>query len=165
MKKLLNVLLALSLMLGLALTQVAFAESKFPVKPVKLYVGFSAGGSTDTIARGLAGEMEKFLGKKVLVVNKPGAGGAVAAALVVKSKPDGYTIQITPDTPITRSPHLRKLAFDPMKDFTFISRVAVWKNGFVVMADSPFKTWKDMVKWAKELNFPLDEFRKAGSEA
>jgi len=109
-----------------------------------LMVGFAL-----SIARGLVGDMEKFLGKKILVVNKPGAGGAVAAALVAKSKPDGYTLQITPDTPLTRAPHLRKLAFDPMKDFTFISRIAVWKNGFVVLADSPFKTWKDMIKWAK----------------
>ena len=149
MKKMMSVFLAVILVFGLALTHDVFAESKFPVKPIKLYVGFSAGGTTDTIARAIVVGAEKVLGKKILVVNKPGAGGAVAAALVAKSKPDGYTIQVTPDTPLTRAPHLRKLAFDPMKDFTFISRVAVWKNGFVVMAESPFKTWKDVVKWAK----------------
>ena len=74
----------------------AFAESKFPERPIDLYVGFSAGGSTDTIARGLAAGAEKFLGNKILVVNKPGAGGAVAASQLVKSKPDGYTLQISP---------------------------------------------------------------------
>ncbi|MFH1487325.1 MAG: tripartite tricarboxylate transporter substrate binding protein [Pseudomonadota bacterium] len=150
MRKMMSVLLAAVMILGFASTQIVFAESKFPVKPVTLYVGFAAGGSSDMIARGLVVEGERALGQKILVVNKPGAGGAVAAALLAKSKPDGYSIQINPDTPFTRAPHLRKLAFDPMNDFTFISRVAVWKNGFVVKADSPFKTWKDVVKWAKE---------------
>jgi tripartite-type tricarboxylate transporter receptor subunit TctC len=148
MKKVILIFLALALVL--TFTHYASAKTKFPVKPVNLYVGFSAGGSTDTIARGLTAEGEKILGQKILVVNKPGAGGAVAAALVAKTKPDGYTIQISPDTPLTRAPHLRKLGYDPMKDLTFISRIGVWKNGFVVLSDSPFKTWKDVVKWAKE---------------
>jgi tripartite-type tricarboxylate transporter receptor subunit TctC len=148
MKKAILVFLALSLIL--IFPHYGIAQSKFPTKPINLYVGFSAGGSTDTIARGLAPEGERILGQKILVVNKPGAGGAVAAALVAKTKPDGYTIQISPDTPLTRAPHLRKLAYDPVKDLTYISRVGVWKNGFVVLTDSPFKTWKDVVKWAKE---------------
>ena len=150
MKKMMGVFLAVILMLGFALTHDALAETKFPVKPVNLYVGFSAGGSTDILARGLAVDAGKFFGKKILVVNKPGAGGAVAAAIVAKSKADGYAVQISPDTPLTRAPHLRKLGFDPMKDFTFISRLGVWKNGFVVPQESPFKTWKDVIKWAKE---------------
>ena len=149
MKRIMFIFLACTLLLTLTLSSEAVAKTKFPVKPVNLYVGFSAGGMTDVIARGLTAEGDKILGKKILVVNKPGAGGAVAAALVAKSKPDGYTIQISPDTPMTRAPHLRKLAYDPMKDFTFISRTGIWKNGFVVLADSPFKTWKDVIKWAK----------------
>jgi tripartite-type tricarboxylate transporter receptor subunit TctC len=150
MKKMMTVLSVVSFALVMTLGPRAFAESKFPSKPIDLYVGFSAGGSTDTIARALAVGAEKFLGKKVLVVNKPGAGGAVAAALIAKSKPDGYTIQISPDTPLTRTPHLRNIEFDPLKDFVFISQVGVWINGFVVGEDSPFKTWQDVVKWAKE---------------
>ena len=149
MKRILNVLLSATLLSGFGLISEAFAASKFPVKPISLYVGFAPGGSTDTIARGLVDAAGEELGGKVLVVNKPGAGGAVAAALVAKAKGDGYTLQISPDTPLTRAPHLRKLAFDPMKDFTFISRVAVWKNGYVVLEDSQFKTWKDVVQWAK----------------
>lgn len=150
MKKIIPVILAFALMSGLTLAHDALAQRKFPLKPVTLYVGFSAGGITDTIARALTVEGESLWGKKFLVINKPGAGGAIAASLVAKSKPDGYTLQITPDTPITRAPHLRKLAFEPMKDFTFISRIGVFKSGFVVMEESPFKTWKDVVKWAKE---------------
>jgi len=150
MRKIVIILLALTLILFLTLTHHSIAETKFPVKPINLYVGFSAGGMTDILARGLVPGGEEFLGQKILVVNKPGAGGAVAAALLAKTKPDGYTIQITPDTPITRAPHLRKLDYDPMKDFAFISRIGVWKNGFVVLEESPFKSWKDVVKWAKE---------------
>lgn len=150
MKRILNVCVSAALLSGFALINEAAAASKFPAKPVSLYVGFAAGGSTDTIARGLVDAAGEALGGKVLVVNKPGAGGAVAAALVAKAKGDGYTLQISPDTPLTRAPHLRKLAFDPMKDFTFISRVAVWKNGYVVLQDSKFKTWKDVVQWSKD---------------
>jgi len=149
MKRILNVFMSATLLSGFGLIGDASAASKFPVKPVSLYVGFAAGGSTDTIARGLVDAAGKALGGKVIVVNKPGPGGAVAAALVAKAKGDGYTLQISPDTPLTRAPHLRKLAFNPMKDFTFISRVAVWKNGYVVLEDSKFKTWKDVVQWAK----------------
>lgn len=150
MKKCSGIFLVLVLLLGLVSSQQVFGESNFPTKPVNLYVGFSAGGSTDTLARGLAKGAEEFLGKKVLVVNKPGGGGTVAATLVAKSKPDGYAVQINPDTPLTRAPHLRDLEFDPMKDLSFIARVGVWKNGFVVPENSPFETWEDVVTWAKE---------------
>lgn len=150
MKRTMTILSIISFAFVMTLGPEAFAESRFPSKPIDLYVGFSAGGSTDMIARALAVGAEKFLGKKVLVVNKPGAGGAVAAALVARSKPDGYTIQISPDTPLTRTPHLRNIEFDPMKDFVFIEQAGVWINGFVVREDSPFKTWQDVVKWAKE---------------
>jgi tripartite-type tricarboxylate transporter receptor subunit TctC len=122
----------------------------FPTRPVNIWVGFPPGGSTDTLTRVLAEASEKSLGQKIVVINKPGAGGAVAASLLCKEKPDGYTLASYPDTPVTRAPHLRDLDYDPFRDMSFIVRVGLYKNAFVVRADSPFKTWKDVVAWAKK---------------
>jgi tripartite-type tricarboxylate transporter receptor subunit TctC len=122
----------------------------FPTRPVTIWVGFPPGGSTDTLTRVLAEATEKRLGQKIVVINKPGAGGAVAASLLAKEKSDGYTLASYPDTPVTRAPHLRNLDYDPFRDLSHIIRVGLYKNAFVVRADSPFKKWKDVVEWAKK---------------
>ena len=126
------------------------SQAPFPTLPVTLWIGFSAGGTTDIILRPLAEGAEKSLGQKIVVINKPGGGGAVCASLIAKEKPDGYTIAGFPDTPITRSPHLTDLDYDPFRDMSYIIRVGLWKNVFVVRADSPFKKWGDVVEWAKK---------------
>ena len=122
----------------------------FPARPVTIWVGFPPGGSTDTLTRVLAEATEKRLGQKIVVINKPGAGGAVAASLLTKEKPDGYILASYPDTPVTRAPHLRDLDYDPFRDLSHIIRVGLYKNAFVVKADSPFKKWRDVVEWAKK---------------
>jgi tripartite-type tricarboxylate transporter receptor subunit TctC len=148
-----NAVMALSfvftLIFSLTSVQTVLSETSFPTKPITLFVGFPAGGSTDTIARAVSAESKRICGQKMLVVNKVGAGGAVAMTQLKGMKPDGYNLMINTDTPVTRVPHLRKLAFDPLKDFTYITRIGIYKTGFVVPADSPFKTWADVVKWAK----------------
>jgi tripartite-type tricarboxylate transporter receptor subunit TctC len=128
----------------------ALAQSSFPTKPVTIWVGFPAGGGTDIIIRALAEGSEKSLEQKIVVMNKPGGGGTVGASLLIKEKPDGYTLGASTDTPFTRAPHLRDLSYDPLQDFSFILRVGKWKNVFVVRSDSPFKTWQDLVDWAKK---------------
>ncbi|MFH1351840.1 MAG: tripartite tricarboxylate transporter substrate binding protein [Pseudomonadota bacterium] len=141
----------LVLMWGLMMVQsVALAQVTFPTKPVAIWVGFPPGGSTDTLTRVLGEAVEKSLGQKIVIINKPGAGGAVATSLLTKEKPDGYTLGSYPDTPVTRAPHLRDLDYDPFRDLSFIIRVGLYKNAFVVKADSPFKKWKDVVEWAKK---------------
>lgn len=128
----------------------AFSQTIFPAKPVTIWVGFPPGGSTDILTRTLAEVSEKTLGQKIIVINKPGAGGAVATSLLVKEKPDGYTLASYPDTPITRAPHLRDLDYDPFRDLSFIILVGFYKNAFVVKSDSPFKKWSDVVDWARK---------------
>ena len=150
MKTFTRIIFLSCVIMALLSTPIAFGETSFPQKVITLQVGFPAGGGADMVARSLALEAGKLLGKKVLVVNKPGAGGAVAAALLAKSKPDGYTILLTTDTPLTRAPHLRKLSYNPRTAFTFIERVGVFKCGFAVLEESQFKSWKDLVKWAKK---------------
>jgi tripartite-type tricarboxylate transporter receptor subunit TctC len=128
----------------------AAAQGSFPTRPITLMIGFSAGGTTDIVLRPLAEGVEKSLGQKIVIMNKPGAGGAVAASLVARAKPDGYTLAGFPDTPITRSPHLENLDYDPFRDLSFIFCVGRWKNVFVTRADSPFKKWSDVIAWAKK---------------
>jgi len=149
MKKIFFVLMAV--ICGQMLVQsVARAQVTFPTKPVTLWVGFPPGGATDIIIRSLADASEKSLGQKIVVINKPGGGGAVAASLLAKEKGDGYTLAAYPDTPVTRAPHLRDLDYDPFRDLSHIIRVGLWKNAFVVRSDSPFKKWEDVVNWAKK---------------
>ncbi|MBI5584091.1 MAG: tripartite tricarboxylate transporter substrate binding protein [Deltaproteobacteria bacterium] len=126
------------------------AQTEFPTHPINLWVGLPPGGSADVLARALAEAAEKGLGQKIVVVNKAGGGGAVAASLLTKEKPDGYTLLLTTDTAITRAPHLSQLQYDPFNDFDHFLIVAQWKTVWTVKKDSPFKTWPDLVNWAKK---------------
>jgi tripartite-type tricarboxylate transporter receptor subunit TctC len=126
------------------------AQESFPTKPITIWVGFPPGGSTDISTRALAESAEKFLGQKVVVINKPGAGGVVATSEIVKAKPDGYTLMGNTDTPITRAPHLRDLDYDPFRDLTYIARVGRYKLVMTVREGGQFKTWRDVVEWAKK---------------
>lgn len=126
------------------------AQESFPTKPVTIWVGFPPGGSTDIPTRALAESAVKILGQKVVVINKPGAGGVVATSEVVKAKPDGYTLMANTDTPITRAPHLRDLDYDPFRDLTYIARLGRFKLVMLVREGGEFKTWRDVVEWAKK---------------
>ncbi len=126
------------------------AQEPFPKRPVQIWVGFPPGGGTDIMIRTLIEGAEKTLGEKILVVNKPGGGGTVCASLIAKEKPDGYTLAAFPDTPVTRTPHLRDLDFDPFRDLSYIIRIGNMNGGFAVRPDSLFKKWEDVVEWAKK---------------
>ena len=100
----------------------ACAQS-YPSKPVSLVVPFAAGGPTDIVARTLAATMAKSLGQSVVVENKVGAGGTLAAAYVAKAAPDGYTFLIHHNGMSTAPALYRKMAFNPMTDFEYVSQV------------------------------------------
>ncbi len=122
----------------------------WPNKPIKLTVAYGAGGTTDMSARLLATILEKDLGQTVVVQNKPGGGGSVAASIAATNKPDGYNIFTLVTAPAAITPHMQKLTFNPLTDFTFIARYGLWHYALVVKADSPFKTLDDLIKYAKE---------------
>jgi tripartite-type tricarboxylate transporter receptor subunit TctC len=126
------------------------AQDAFPSKPITVWVGFPAGGGTDILTRALAEGAEKLLGQKVVVVNKPGAAGSVAVTELTRSRADGYTLVSNTDTPLTRSPHLRDLDYDPFRDVTPIMLYGRYKVVWAVREDSPLKTWRDAVEWAKK---------------
>src|SRR5471032_259961 len=96
----------------------------YPSRPIKLLVGASPGGTTDTMARPIAVPVSKSLGQPVLVENKPGAGGNIAAATVAKATPDGYTLLVSFTSHTINATLYPKLAFDPVADFTAISKIA-----------------------------------------
>ena len=87
---------AATFLVALSITSVAFAQSAWPNKPVRIIVPFAAGGTTDILARAMAPELTKAFGQPFIVENKAGAGGNIGADLVAKSPPDGYTILMSP---------------------------------------------------------------------
>lgn len=123
--------------------------AEFPTKAVTLIVPWPPGGSTDVVLRVLAETTSKYLGQPVVVENKPGGGGTVGpATMVATAKPDGYTIAQIPIT-VFRYPHMMKVSWDPLKDFTYIIHLTGYTFGVVVRADAPWKTWNEFVAYAK----------------
>jgi tripartite-type tricarboxylate transporter receptor subunit TctC len=122
---------------------------EFPTKPITIYCGYAAGATTDITARGLASGLEKVLGVPVVVENKAGGGATVAAGLVASKKPDGYTLGVVSTGVITVRPHLLKLAYDPLKDFTLISQYSLYIGAVTVLKDSPYKNIGEFIAYAK----------------
>jgi len=128
----------------------AAAAQSFPTKPVKLVVGFSAGGPTDVIARIIAQDMTASFGQTVLVENKAGAASMIATQEVKRSAPDGYTLYVTTLThSVNAILHADKKPYDPIADFTPITLVCHLPLVMVAKGDSPFNTAADVVKTAK----------------
>lgn len=134
-----------------ALLAVACAThaQKFPEKPITLIVPWPAGGSTDLSMRALAEAASRHLPQKVVIENRPGVGGTLGAQhLAQNARPDGYTVSQMPIT-VFRHPHMTKTNYDPMADFTWIIHLTGYTFGVVVRADSPFKTFRDLVEYAR----------------
>jgi tripartite-type tricarboxylate transporter receptor subunit TctC len=127
----------------------AFAQAQaFPSKPVTLVVPFQAGVTADLLFRGMAEIASKELGQTVTVDNKPGGSATLGPAAVAASRPDGYTVgQVA--IPVFRVPYMQKTSFDPVTDFTWIIHLGGYSLGAVVLADGPFKHWKDVIAFAK----------------
>jgi tripartite-type tricarboxylate transporter receptor subunit TctC len=122
---------------------------EFPVKPITVIVPFPAGGSTDVTLRAIAEVAGKHLGQPVLIDNKSGGSGTVGpATMAASAKPDGYTIAQMPIT-VFRMPLMQPTPWDPDKDFSYIIQLTGYTFGVTTSAEGPFKTWKDVVDYAK----------------
>lgn len=132
---------------ALVLSASAAAQS-FPSKPIKIVTGYPPGGSADFLTRLLAEEMTKNLGVAVVAENRPGAGATIASEAVAKSPPDGYTIFNSTHHAINKALY-KKLAYDPDKDFAAITRVATGPLVICVNNDTPFKTLRELIAYAK----------------
>ena len=128
----------------------------FPAKPITLIVPWPAGGSTDRHLRTLAELAGKNLGQNMLVENKPGGGGTLGPGqMAMTAKPDGYTLAQLP-MGVLRMPHMQKVPWDPLKDFTYILGVSGYTFGFTVRADSPYKTLADYLDAARKAPGKID---------
>lgn len=137
---------AIFLIIMLAISPSALAE--YPDKPITMIVAFDPGGATDVSTRVICDLASKIIGQPIVVINKSGGTGSVALASLKKEKPDGYTI-CTVAGGIFISQHLRELPFDITKDFTPIIRYGDYGLPVLVRADSPWKTFKELVQYAK----------------
>jgi tripartite-type tricarboxylate transporter receptor subunit TctC len=147
--KTLNHLLALSL-IGLGFAHSAAAQSNFPNKPVRIVVGFPAGGPLDQHARLLTDKLQGILGQPITVDYKSGAGGIVGAQDVMKSPADGYTLMLANTGVLVINPGLySKLPYSTLKDFTPIARTAMQPLALLVNPKVPANTLPEFVKYAK----------------
>jgi tripartite-type tricarboxylate transporter receptor subunit TctC len=125
----------------------AFAQA-FPARPIRLICPWPAGGASDAVMRSLGESAGKALGGTFVVENKAGASGMLGPNELLNAKPDGYTLsQLT--IGIARLPHMQKMQFDPLKDFTYVANLTGYTFGMVVRADAPIKSVKDLVEFAK----------------
>jgi len=125
--------------------------ANYPERPIRLVVGFPPGGATDILSRILAQHVGDSIGQTVVVDNRGGATGTIAAAIVAKAPADGYTMMMVPSGPYTISPSVyRNLPYDAVRDFTGVSLLVWVTNVIVVPQASPAKTLQDLIRIAKD---------------
>jgi tripartite-type tricarboxylate transporter receptor subunit TctC len=126
------------------------AAQSYPQKPVRLIVADAAGGAPDQLGRILAQKLSEGLGQQVVVDNRPGASGALGADIAARSAPDGYTLLLTTTAIYAILPNLRNnLPYDPVRDFTPVSRIATASNVLVVNASLPVRSMRELVDLAR----------------
>lgn len=128
----------------------ALAQQAFPTKPIRLIVGFAPGGGTDIVARAIAPKMSEILGQSVIVENKSGAAGTIAADQIAKSNPDGYTLLVGHSNSNAIAPFvLSSVPYNPATDFTPITYLGYVPNVLVVKASLPVNTVAQLISLAK----------------
>jgi len=130
----------------------AFAQdpaASFPTKPIRMVVGFAAGGGNDIFARLIQNELQKRTGWTVVVENKPGAGGRTAAEFVAREPADGYTILVGASGAMAIGPLIFKTDYDTLKSFIPVTKIGDFPLFLAVSANHPAKTAKELVEWTK----------------
>src|SRR5262249_30170508 len=128
----------------------AWGQETFPAKPIRVVIGYAAGGGNDIIVRVMTPELSKSLGQPVVVENKPGAQSIIAAETVARAAPDGYTILMGPSGPMTINPATySKLPYDPVRDFAPISTICQFPLLVTVDAKLPIHSIKELIEYAK----------------
>jgi len=134
-----------------ALSPAALAQPKggYPDKPVTIVVGFAAGGAADTVARFIADYAREHRNVQVVVENRAGASGTIAAERVSRAAPDGYTLMMASPSPIWVLPQVQKLTYDPIMNLTPVAQLISQPLPLYVRADSPFNSYADVLNYAR----------------
>jgi tripartite-type tricarboxylate transporter receptor subunit TctC len=140
---------ALMLFASLVVGAVPALAADFPTKPIEMQVAYAAGGLADSMARAIAKNMEEALGQPVVVINKPGAGGALGVTALKSAKPDGYTIGVVTGITLTYTPLVEKVSYT-LEDFKYLASVGRYQEAFVAPPDKPYKNFKELVAYAKK---------------
>jgi tripartite-type tricarboxylate transporter receptor subunit TctC len=141
--------LAAAAMAAIAAASGAAAQT-YPAKPIKFIIPFGAGSSTDVVGRLIAAPLSQALGQPVVVENKPGGDGVIAGAEVKRAAPDGYTLLLATNSPLSVGPHLHKQPpYDPVADFTAISHVGYYSFFLITNPTVPAKTLPELIAHVK----------------
>ena len=127
----------------------------YPLRPIKLVIGFPAGGPLDVVSRIIAQGLSTRLGQPVVVENRPGATGTVAAGQVARAEPDGYTLMVIPATYAASAALFRKLSYRPVEDFSEVSMTAEFPYILVTYSDHPIRTIANLIGAAQTGSTPL----------
>ena len=138
-----------ALLISLLAAPLAQAQN-FPSKPLHMLVGFAPGGANDILARIVSARMAETLGQPVVVENKPGASGLIAAEALAKSAPDGYTLMLGSTGTQTMAPHLSRLSYDPVNGLTPVSLVGSTPSALVVRQNLPVQNVEELIELAKK---------------
>ncbi len=133
-----------------ALTSGAGAQDAWPTRPVRLIVPYAPGGASDFIARPWADKLQQAFGQPFIVDNRGGAAGSIGTEAGARAAPDGYTFLLTPGATLSVLPQLRKVPYDPIKDFVPVGRVGDLVCGFVIRVDTGPSSMKEVVEYAKK---------------
>jgi len=148
---------AAALFLGLLASAFAAAQ-EYPSKPLRLVVGFPPGGNVDVVGRIVAQKLSGGLGQQVLPENRTGAGSIIANEYVAKSAPDGYTLLVVSGAFVTQAATMKKLPYDPLRGFSWISTIVTYPLVFSVRSDSRFRTLDEFIGFVRsnpgKLNYP-----------
>lgn len=129
----------------------SYAQSGYPNKPIKLFVGFPPGGGVDFTARLIAPHLAEALGQQIVIENKPGAAGVIALSELTRAAPDGYTLAVANIGPMVLAPNMMaKKPYDPLRDFTPIGQIVSTYFLAVVPKDLPVDSLKSFIQWAKK---------------
>jgi len=151
MKKMKKAIVSVALMVVSSVALGGNGPDGYPSEPVRFVVSFAPGGGTDLVARLVAAELSKRMGQSVVVENKAGASGIIAAQYVARATPDGYTLLVGGSGPMVFNPIMKNdLPYDPVKDFEPVTILGSYPLVFLAGVKEPFDSVKDMVKYAED---------------
>lgn len=148
-----KMLLFLYVLFALSIAQAGYTQdevAKFPDRTITLIFPTPPGNPGELAARLISKEAEKFLGKPIVILNKPGAALTIGTAAIAAAKPDGYTIGYVGGPPLFITPFLEKVPYDAIRDFKMIIQYGGTNFGVIVKSDSSFKSFKDMIEFARQ---------------